>query len=364
MSALNRRTRKGQLVANALSGAWRSDQILDFELTSEELDEVTPLLYGSGAAALGWWRVRSTNVAETPSGAVLHQAYRLLALQAAIHEQKIEKLFRLLRQAGVEAVLAKGLAVARLYPESGLRPYGDIDILVDPGQIRAAERVVNADEAKDCQVDLHKNFSELSDRKLDQLFSRSSLVPLGDEKVRVLSCEDHLALLSVHLLKHGAWRPLWLCDVGVMIENLPPSFAWDVCLGSDVKRAGWITTAIGLAHLLLKARINAVPMARKVTELPRWLTEGVLKQWAAPFAINQPPMNHSAPMAHYLRRPQGIFTALRERWPNPILATVSVNGEFNDLPRLPYQIGNWALRSGQFLQQLPNRLRAQGQPSQ
>jgi hypothetical protein len=99
-----------------------------------------------------------------------------------------------------------------------------------------------------------------------------------------------------------------------------------------------------------------VPVAAQAREIPTWLTDSVLKQWATPFAINQPPMSHSAPLAAYLRQPAGVFKALKERWPNPILATVSINGEFNEMPRLPYQIGNCALRAGQFLIQLPDRL--------
>jgi hypothetical protein len=69
-------------------------------------------------------------------------------------------------------------------------------------------------------------------------------------------------------------------------------------------------------------------------------------------------MNHPVPFANYVRNPAGILKALRQRWPNPILATVSVNGAFNELPRLPYQIGNCAVRAAQFLLQLPSRLRA------
>jgi hypothetical protein len=158
------------------------------------------------------------------------------------------------------------------------------------------------------------------------------------------------------MLKHGAWRPVWLCDVSVAIESVRTNFCWDICLGSR-KRAGWITCAIGLAHKLLHAEISSVPVAQEAILTPAWLSESVLKQWANPFAINQPPMSHSAPMAAYIRRPWGLLKAFRERWPNPILATVSVNGEFNELPRLPYQVGNCAVRMGQFLVDLPARLR-------
>ncbi|MGH9883321.1 MAG: hypothetical protein ACRD6N_17940, partial [Pyrinomonadaceae bacterium] len=143
------------------------------------------------------------------------------------------------------------------------------------------------------------------------------------------------------------------------VETLPPNFSWDICLGQNSTRAGWIICAIGLAEGILHADISALPIASRAKETPAWLFDSVLKQWSNPFAINQPPMNHSAPLASYLKHPLGIFRALRERWPNPILATVSVNGKFNDLPRLPYQVGNWALRASQFLIELPARARSE-----
>lgn len=351
--------RRGELVALLLAGSWRSSSLPPLDLTEAQLDEVTPLLYGSGAGALGWWRLRSSELSETPSAIFLHQAYRLIALQSAIHEQKIEKLFRVLRLNGIEGLLAKGWAASQLYPDTALRPYGDIDLLVHPTQIATAREVLNTPEMSDCWIDLHERFSELDDRTTEGLFARSTRVRLGDQEVRVLSGEDHLALLAVHLLKHGGWRPLWLCDIAAAVESLPPNFSWDVCLGNNHKRANWITCVISLAGKLLGADTSSVPKELIEGDIPSWLTKSVLSQWASPFAINQAPMKHSAPMGSYVRHPFGVFKALRERWPNPILATISVNGEFNEIPRLPYQLGNCALRMTQFLMDLPTRLRSQ-----
>lgn len=332
--------RKGSLVAQALAGAWRTSDLPDLVISQMELEEVSPLLYGSGAAALGWRRLSKTKLRDLPSAELLHQAYRLLALQSEIHEEKIERVFRALREPAIEAVLAKGWAAAGLYPERTLRPYGDIDICVRPEQYDLAEEVLSAPALADCRIDLHKHFSEIGDREIEDLFARSRFVPLGAERIRILGPEDHLALLSVHLLKHGAWRPLWLCDIGAAIESLPPAFDWDICLGRNEKRSGWIISAIGLAHQLLRADVASLPDFAKVRELPVWLVENVLKQWANPFAIDQPPMRHPIPMAAQWKSPRGLARALRERWPDPILATVSVNGRFNNFPRWPYQIAN------------------------
>lgn len=341
--------RKGKLVATLLSGAWRSSAFQPLNLSAAELDEITPLLCASGAAALAWRRISNTDFDKTASAEVLHQAYRLHALQSAIHEQHIEKVFRLLHAASVDAVLAKGWAAAALYTNRDLRPSGDIDICVRPGHFQLAKEVLSSPEANNCWVDLHKSFSEIGDRTNDDIFARSKIVPLGGEEIRILGPEDHLALLCTHFLKHGAWRPLWLCDIGVAIESLPAGFDWSICLGRNKTRSSWIKSAIGLARRLLGAKTDKLPNALKEIELPAWLVENVLWQWVRPFPSHQAPMNHPLPMAHVLSHPTELMGGLRERWPNAIMATVSVDGRFNNFPRLPYQMANCIFRMGRFL---------------
>lgn len=337
------------LVSKILAGSWRANQPASLEISRSELDEVTPLLYGSGAAALGWWRIRDTDLKTSSSAAVLQQAFRLQVLQSGIHEEKIRKVLCKLREASVEPILVKGWAAAGLYPERGLRPYGDIDLLVRTEHYATAAEILAEPDMKDCWVDLHQNFAELDDRQIEQLFERSQLVQLGQDAVRILSPEDHLSLLAVHLLKHGAWRPLWLCDIAAAVESLPAGFDWDICLGSSKRRAGWIVCAVGLAGHFLGARTDHLPISIKAVELPRWLKDTVHKEWQNPFAINQPPMRHPVPIAGQLMHPAGLFRALRERWPNPIIATISVHGAFNRIPRLPYQLSNCALRAARLL---------------
>lgn len=349
----------GTLVAAILASSWRP-QPPQLDLSLSEFNEVTPLLYESGAATLGWQRIKATGLADSPSGDLLHQAYRLQLLQSSINETKIQKVFRLLRDEGIEPILFKGWAAARLYPQRGLRPYGDIDILVRPEDYAAAKIALSAPEARDCWVDLHDRLDELDGRKLDDVFARSELVslevgqallpvpPEGQSPIRVLGLEDHFALLAIHLLKHGGWRPLWLCDLAVILDTLPDTFDWDLCLGQKRLSVNWITTALGLAQSLLDAEIKEPAVAAQARQVPDWLVANVLKQWEAPSNTLQEPMNHAAPMAAYLRRPKGMLRDLRNRWPNPILATVAVKGRFNRLPRLPYQIGNCLLRATRF----------------
>lgn len=342
------KTSRGELVKASLSGAWRNPPFPSLEISQTQLDEVTPLLKGSSAGALGWWRVSRTKFRQSASGGALREAYHFHSVQSVMHEDRIRKVFRLFRGASIEVVLAKGWVAAALYPAAPLRPYHDIDICVKPEDFRAALDLLNS-HARDCWVDLHQHFWELDDRNLVEVFARSRLVSLGNDQIRVMGPEDHLALLAIHLLKHGAWRPLWLCDIGAAIESLPKHFDWNVCLGRNRTKAHWITTAIGLAHHLLGAKIDSLPVTRKTIEAPGWLLHSVLRQWEHPFPQMQSPGIHPVPMATYIRRPRGIMKAMKSRWPNPIVATISVNGKFTGLPRLPYQVGNWVQRVGRFI---------------
>lgn len=340
------RASNAALISRVLSGSWRSDANPSIALSNRELDAVTPLVYDSGAAGLGWWRIRDTDLAQTPSGELLHQAFRFLALQARIHETRIQRILRSLRTAGIEPILIKGWSIARLYPQPGLRPYGDIDLLVRPEQHLAAARVAAADEFRDCLIDFHPGAFELADRSIDDLFSRSQLVQCGDEEVRVLGNEDHFALLAIHLLKHGAWRPLWLCDLGLLLESMSSDFDWTLCLGKNNRRSNWILSAVGLAHALLNASKDE--RVSRGADAPAWLIASVLKNWEAPYAAAQAPHRHRAPIKSYFRRPRGVISDLTRRWPDPILATISANGTFGRRRRIRYQIQNCVQRAARL----------------
>ena len=335
----------GQLVADALARFWVNDSRSD--LTLEQFDEITPLLHGSGAGGLGWWQIRNSELRHTASGELLHQAFRLLVLQAAIHEAKIEKTFNTLREQGIEPIVIKGWAVARTYPRAALRAYGDIDLIVRHRELARANDIAKAN-LRECLLDFHSSPFELADRRTEDLFARSQLVACGNVQVRVLCQEDHFALLAIHLLKHGAWRPLWLCDLAMMLASMSADFAWNLCLGADPRRANWILAAVGLAQRLLAAPIKNEDIAARAGAVPPWLVERVLRAWDTPFAIMQAPQRHRAPISSYLRQPRGLLADLARRWPDPIVATITVNGTFGARRRKRYEIGNWLLRAGRI----------------
>ena len=342
---------RGKLVASVLAGSWRNNPP-PLSLSPSALAEVTPLLLGTGAASLGWWRVRSSEFRISAAPHELRQAYRLYTLQAARHERQVVQAITLLQSAGVDPLLVKGWAIARLYPERGLRPYGDIDLCVRPEQHSVAAAALATPAAETGVVDLHKGLPQLHRPSLDDVYERSQQVLLGDVDVRILGPEDHLRYMCIHMLGHGAFRPLWLCDIAVVLESLPEDFDWEYLLRGDRRRADWVASTVCLAHQLLGARLDGIPTAERARHLPRWLLPSVLRQWS----IEEHYMDTPS-MAYSFRHPAHLLKAIRLRWPNPIQATVGVGGPFNELPRLPFQLWECVLRTAHFITQVPTLVR-------
>jgi hypothetical protein len=333
----------GLAVASTLSGAWRKDPPR-LSVPVEVLAATIPLLLKSGAGALGWWKIwRANEPALSAILPTLDKTYWSYLIHAAKDERRIIEVFRALRSAAIEPILIKGWAIARLYPQPGLRPSGDIDLYISPEHLVKARSVLRAPEYQRYAVDLdHDEITRFSECSFDELYRCSELVKLGDTEIRVLSAEDHLRLLCLHLLKHGAWRPLWLCDVAAALESRSASFDWSRCLGKNSRWADWVLCATSLANRLLGAELGDTPLRSCGNTVPRWLIPAVLKQWEAPYPPHLPLFVKE--VGENWWNPE-IVRAICRRWPNPIQATIDANGPFDDMPRLPYQIGNCAVRA-------------------
>jgi hypothetical protein len=228
-------------------------------------------------------------------------------------------------------MLMKGPAIARLYAERGLRPFIDLDLCVRPDQYRTALAMLRGGTGEFTSVDLHRGFPRLYARSWEELYARSQVVTLGGIDVRVLGPEDHLRVLCLHQLKHGATSPLWLCDVAVALESRSADFDWARVLGPDRRQADWVACAIGLVHEFLEVQIDDTPVAGRAKRLPGWLVPSVLRQYArrATTDYQEPPP--SAPAWRFL-------VGARYYWPSPVVATIHLHAPFNGLPRMPLQV--------------------------
>ena len=251
-------------------------------------------LLEAGQGALAWRRVRQASPRLTPCARRFRNAFRSQTLLAADQEQSIEQLFHHLNDTAMAPLMIKGWVSARAYAEPGLRPYGDIDLCVQPDQLDNLKSLLN--HYPDLgSIDLHAGVPDLPDRTWHQLWARSQVVPLGSTYVRILAPEDHLRLLAIHQIRHGAWRPLWLCDIAAALEARPTNFDWDYCLSGDRRLSRWVVSVIGLACRLLDARLAHPPLEARVNDLPDWLVNTVLWRWGAG--------RKTKPASYYLRHP-------------------------------------------------------------
>ncbi len=334
----------GRRMAAVLAGAWRPSPP-PLQMSAEALEEVTLGLLRSKAGALGWWRVRDSSLRTSAAGGQLRQAYHVHGIRAAFHARNLARIVTRLRAGGVEPVLVKGPAIARLYPERGLRPFEDLDFCVRPDQHRTASAIVDAWVGESSPIDLHRGFTELHAQSWDEVYARSQLAPFGGIDVRVLAADDHLRFLCLHLLRHGAPTPLWLCDVAVALESRPQTFDWALVLGSDRRRADWVACTIGLAHRLLGASVDDTPVAGRARCLPAWLVPSVLEGWGRQCPVDyQPPQLFPDTWGLLARTP----TTVRQYWPSPVAATVHLRRPFSDFPRMPIQVVDASWRLARF----------------
>ena len=244
-----------------------------------------------------------------------------------------------------------------------LRPPGDIDICAPPGRYdetrdllrrysilrlsspgtglsqETGQFAVNFDPGARI-VDLHSSLDRFGLPSLEAVFARSEVIKLGETSIRVPAAEDHFRLVAIHLLSHGAWRPLWLCDIAAMLEDLPQDFNWGRCLGDEPRIARWISSVIELAHRLLGACADRVPPSSRIQRLPKWFTRTVLNEWQTPVAARYGGTSLAFALAHPQRLvdPRKLVVEIKSRWPNGIQATFETGGHLNDVTRLPYQV--------------------------
>jgi putative nucleotidyltransferase-like protein len=344
----------GQLVARIAAGAWRRD-FSPLTVTLDEVHSVAPLLLSTGIAALAWHRMQSLDFPLTEPLLSLRDAYRKYLLDAVVNDWGVNDFFKRARAAELEPLLFKGWGIARLYPDSGLRPYGDFDLWVRPNDLDKLYGVIRSNNERYC-VEPHISFYPQFERSFDDVMSRSKLIPLDNAQVRVPCDEDHLRFICLHFLFHGGWRPLWLCDVGLMVESAGSGFDWDRCLGGSRKHADWVACVIGLAHQLLGAEVAGAPVAKRAKSLPGWLTNAVLTQWAKGAGMSSAE-NLSFSFPRRLLKPSALVRSFREHWRNPIQASVEMNASFSDTPRGILQFSSLFRRFPDFVKYFGREIR-------
>ena len=294
---------------------------------------------------MAWRRLESTPLRDSPGAALLHDGFVVHTPRVRMLQAQLPRLVDSLRERGVETVLGKGWAVGRRYPLGGLRPYGDIDLLVEPDQMEQAHAVLAEWDGIPPPVEFHSGFNELRDRSVGELFGRSRLVELDGVPIRVFAEEDHLRLLTLHALEHGLARPFWLCDVALLLESLPADFDWHLCMRGGHWEGEGVRCALGLVGHLLDVDLEAVgvPAPWREPPLPRWLVPAAVRALGA----KEHYLEAGDPGDHLLH-PRALLRSARLRWANPIEATFRREAPWNERSRLAVRFEDYLRRAAGF----------------
>lgn len=159
----------------------------------------------------------------------------------------LELAYASLGEAGLDALLFKGPAVAAQYPSRGLRPMDDIDVLVPPEDAERARAALEAggwriigprpgdhyDEAflhpavPHLPIELHRGLSAWRDQgntlTLEKLWPERRPAIVFGVPVHVLPPELDLIALAAHAGKpfHYFTRMIWAVDLAVVIHAHP-----------------------------------------------------------------------------------------------------------------------------------------------
>ena len=358
-------------VSEILRGSWRAEPD-PLSVSTASLAAMAPVLTSTGAGGLAWNRVsRNASLRTSSAGEELRNSARILALDAVRHDLALGDLAQLFHDNDVEPLLFKGWAISHYYAERRLRAMGDIDLCAPPGQFDTLADIlrkkglfelnaahsrdhgrttlfssVNAASGKYLLVDLHEGLEKFLLPSLEDVFARAVRLRAGDHFLLTPAPEDHLRIIAIHFLRDGGWRPSALCDVGAMIEALPPAFDWELCLGDAPRHRRWVACAVELAHDLLGARLDNVPEGCRAHDIPKWLSTIALRAWMKPFSQHKArPLFISV----WRDQPSTLATEILARWPNGIRATVELDADLNDFPRWPYQLAHFSRTIGHFL---------------
>lgn len=329
-------------------GAWRVSAP-SIDISPPELLAILPRIIALGSAGVVWPRVFHRRAEYGSAARALAEAYAAQLKDSHVWPTEMARAVARLRQAGIEPVLVKGWAIGRLYPPPALRPAGDIDLWV-PLQDAPRTRSLLFDDVDPIRVDVdiqhprpHVQYSWLNANQ-DALAAAMDVIDVHGVPVRVPCAEDHLRMLCLHFLGHGALRPTSLCDVALLLEARDRDFDWSRCLGRDGRQRGWVLTTLRLAHELLGADIGGTPAASDGARLPPWLIPAVLMRWQKG-RLGAPPRTALESVSSH---PSLFWTEIKRRWPDQVTATLRMNAPFNGFPRWPVQLASFTAGIGLY----------------
>lgn len=212
----------------------------------------------------------------------LKQAYHETIARNMYIYAELRTILDAFHRAGLEAIALKGAALAGVvYPDIGLRPMADIDLLVREEELAVADRVMtdleysavhNLDSRqwerenhfhlpayrharKPVVVEIHWHFTaNRPSADIREWWKRALCRDIMGYSILVPSPEDMLIHLAVHLFNHGydnGFVLRGLCDIFEMLRHHDGSIDWSL-VADEIKKQGIGRQVHSVFHLARK----------------------------------------------------------------------------------------------------------------
>ena len=224
---------------------------------------------------------------------------------------ELVRLLEIFQEKGIAVAPYKGpVLAAELYGNLALRPFCDLDVLIDRRDLARAEEILRAEgyapeislsesEREDwlkencelnfngvdglCHVELHweilpPRFGVSLD--VGAMISRSRTTAISGKTVPTLTPEDMLLVLCAHGFKHFWGRLFWICDIAQLIRA-HPGLDWPLVIEraehSRCRRMLWL--GLGLAAGMMDASLPANVRDAMEADRVAGSLQGQTEQW-------------------------------------------------------------------------------------
>jgi hypothetical protein len=183
------------------------------------------------------------------------EKFRMHTLYEGMEQERnyaaIGSVLKKLAGAGIPVIALKGLVIRELYPYPYLRAMCDYDLLVKPGDVREAGRIIeesgfklDIDDGKEVKylhkiygsIDLHRRLAPVGERfenmagLEEQVWENAAPVDVSGANVLALCPLDSAVFLVIHMASHiisSGFGLRHLCDFFLVVDHYKNEIDWD-----------------------------------------------------------------------------------------------------------------------------------------
>ena len=240
------RTSMNEDITHKVKGILNDCLDWDYIVESSMRHDISPLLY--------WNLSKIDNGKDAPEEVIakLRKLYYGNAARNMLLYDELSKVLKAFKDVGIDVIVLKGAFLAEaVYKNIGLRPMGDVDILVRREDLRRAKKKmseleyafiydnypeafneqfgceleyfkkVNKINLKGLQLELHWDFMPMQkciEIEIGRIWRNAQAASLANIDVLAMRHEDLLLYLYVHLKKHRFVGLRWFCDITEIVK--------------------------------------------------------------------------------------------------------------------------------------------------